>query len=133
MRYVTGEEILAIHSDIIDETGGIHGVRDTGLFLSIIEQPKMTVFGKSAYPTIFHIAGKYLESFAQYQVFLDGNKRTGIAVAARSLYLNGFELSATAKELERFTFAVALKKYDFEEVVAWLKRKSKKSKSQTRT
>ena len=75
MRYVTGEEILAIHSDIIDETGGIHGVRDTGLFLSIIEQPKMTVFGKSAYPTIFHIAGKYLESSLNIK-FLDGNKRT---------------------------------------------------------
>ena len=41
MIYLTGEEILVIHSEIIDQTGGSHGIRDIGLLQSIVEKPKI--------------------------------------------------------------------------------------------
>ena len=38
---------------IIDETGGLHGIRDHGVVLSCEASPKQNVFGKELYPSIF--------------------------------------------------------------------------------
>ena len=59
-------------------------------------------------------------------MFIDGNKRTGITVCARFLYRNGYELSATNKEVERFVLFVAAEQIEISAVVAWLKKHTKK-------
>ncbi|MBI3305432.1 type II toxin-antitoxin system death-on-curing family toxin [Candidatus Parcubacteria bacterium] len=79
MNYLTGEEILAIHSEIIDQTGGLHGVRDAGLLASILERPKTAFGGKEMHRGLFKKAAVYMEGLARYHVFTDGNKRTAIA------------------------------------------------------
>ena len=129
MKYLEAEEILALHSEIIDQTGGLHGVRDINLFLSIIEKPKSRFGGKDLYIGVFKKAAVYLESVIQYHVFLDGNKRTGAVSAARFLFTNGYELIATNKELEDFVLRVAIIKLDLETIASWLKKHSKKRKS----
>lgn len=126
MNYLTGEEVLQIHSDIIDETGGAHGIRDTSLFLSILEKPKIAFGGKDMYETIFDKAAVYYEGFARYHVFIDGNKRTGIVAAARFLFKNGYDLTANNKEIESFTLRVVEEKLDIIEIAAWLKQNTKK-------
>jgi len=128
MRYLKGEEILAIHSDIIDETGGSHGIRDVGLFLSIIEKPKIQFGGKELYRGIFTKAAAYLEAFARYHVFVDGNKRTAIASATLFLFLNKYEFNATNKQVENFVVRVVVKKLEISHITEWLKKNSKKSK-----
>ncbi len=126
MRYLTGEEILIIHSEIIDETGGMHGVRDAGLLISVIERPKTSFGGKEVYKSVFEKAAAYLESFATYHVFVDGNKRTAIAAAARFLFLNRYNLTTSSKEIEELALRVALRKLSVKEIAAWLKRYSRK-------
>ena len=128
MRYLTGEEILIIHSEIIDKTGGSHGIRDTGLLLSIIERPKTAFDGEELYKGIFIKAAVYLESLARYHIFIDGNKRIGLAASGRFLFLNGFELTATNEEAENFVLGVVVKKLDLETIAAWFKKYSKKIK-----
>ena len=81
MRYLAGEDILEIHNEIIEKTGGAHGIRDVGLFLSVIERPKARYGGEELYPDAFHKAAAYFDSFAKHHVFLDGNKRTAFAAA----------------------------------------------------
>jgi len=93
MRYLTGDEILVIHSEIIEETGGTHGIRDVNLFLSLLERPKMGFGGKPLYSDVFQKAAAYLESLAKFHVFIDGNKRTAFAAASRFLFLNEYNLS----------------------------------------
>lgn len=126
MKYLTGDEILAIHSEIIDATGGAHGVRDAGLFVSIIEKPKARFGGKELYKGIFMKTAVYLEAFVNYHVFIDGNKRTGIAAAARFLFLNGLELKATNNEVERFVLKVTTSKLKLNTISFWFKKHSKK-------
>lgn len=126
MRYLTGEEILIIHSEIIDETGGLHRVRDAGLLISIIEKPKASFGGKELYKNVFEKAAAYLESFATYHIFVDGNKRTAIAAAVRFLFLSGYDIVAQNKEIEALTLGVALKKLSVKEIAAWLKKHSRK-------
>lgn len=126
MRYLPAEEILVMHARIVDATGGVHGVRDTGRILSAVERPKMQFAGKEFYPTVFDKAAAYFESIAFDHPFVDGNKRTALAVAARFLYLNGYELAATNQALERFATAAVKKKYAKDIVSSWLRKRVRK-------
>ena len=92
MTYLTVEQLLFLHSRIIDETGGLHGVRDLKLLQSAIARPKTTVGGKEAYAGVFSKAAALMESLARNHPFLDGNKRTAIAGAGIFLLRNGYKL-----------------------------------------
>ena len=127
-RYLEPEEVLIIHALIIDETGGAHGVRDINLLSSIAERPKMVFGGQELYPGIFEKAAAYFESCAFHHAFIDGNKRTAIALSARFLYLNGYELFTTNRGLEKFVLNAVTKKYTLQAIADWLKKHSKTSR-----
>ena len=125
MRYIATEEILLIHERIVDIVGGRQGIRDTNLLQSITLRAQTAVFGEQQYKTVFEKAAVYLQSIAQYHVFIDGNKRTAIAVAARFMYVNRHELQATNAELEKFTLRVVEEKLDIPELAAWFEQNTK--------
>lgn len=126
MLYLNPEEILVIHARIIDATGGSHGVRDVLRIASMAERLKIRFGGKDLYPTIFTKAATLLHSCAMDHPFVDGNKRTAITIAARFLFLNGYELSATNSILEKFVLEVVIKKLDIKPIAVWFKKHSKK-------
>ena len=128
MRYLTLEEILVIHARIIEETGGAHGVRDLHLLGSIVERPKMQFGGHDLYPKLFDKAAAYFESTAFHHVFIDGNKRTAIALASRFLFLNGYDFLISNEKLERFVIQAVTQKYDLRKIADWFKIHSKKFK-----
>lgn len=126
MVYLDGEELLQLHKVVVDFAGGSHGVRDAHLLASILEKPQMEFGGNPLYPTIWDKAACYLESIAKFHVFIDGNKRTAIAVTARFLLLNGYKLIATNKAIEIFVVRVVIKKLEVSVIAAWLKKHSQK-------
>lgn len=128
MKYLTAEDILVIHALIIDETGGSHGVRDVGLLASLTERPKAKFGGKEQHKGVFNKAAVYLDSVACYHVFVDGNKRTAIAASARFLFLNGYELVATNKEVERFVLRAVMKQPEIKDIASWFKSHSERNK-----
>lgn len=128
MKYLSAREVLIIHSEVIDKTGGIHGIRDVGLLASIANKPRTKFDGQELFNGVFKKSGAYLESLVRYHVFTDGNKRTGAVAAARFLFINGHELTATNKELERFVLKVVIEKLDLNIIAAWLRKHSKKIK-----
>ncbi|MDP3948650.1 MAG: type II toxin-antitoxin system death-on-curing family toxin [bacterium] len=127
VKYLSAEEILIIHSEIIDKTGGLHGLRDAGLLASTMERPKTSFGGNEIFKTVFEKAATYFESLAMYHVFLDGNKRTAIVASARFLYINNFELTATNREVENFVLKIIKEKLEIKEIAVWLKKHSKKT------
>ena len=128
MTYLTPQDILVIHARIIEETGGLHGIRDIGLLVSLTERPKASFGRKEMYPGIFEKAATYLESLVRYHVFVDGNKRTSIAASARFLFINGFAITASNQEVEAFVLKVVEEKLTIGIIVAWLKRYFQKIK-----
>jgi death on curing protein len=126
MKYLTGEEILVIHSEIIDKTGGLHGIRDINLFVSILEKPKSKFGGNELHKSVFAKAAIYFESFAKYHVFIDGNKRIAFAASVRFLSLNGYEFTATNKQVESFIIKAATRKLNMSKITQWLKEYAKK-------
>lgn len=127
-QYLAAEEILVIHSEIIDATGGSHGLRDSGLLSSVTERPKATFKGKELYRGIFTKAAVYMESFARFHVFIDGNKRTAITSAARFLSKNGYELYADNSEVGAFTLKAATGEAELGDIALWLEKHSQKIK-----
>jgi death-on-curing protein len=126
MRYLSAEEIVAIHDRIIEETQGSFGVRDEHLLRSIAEKPKASFGGTEQFPTLFLKAAAYLESVATYHVFVDGNKRTAITVASSFLGLNGYDVVLPLDETETFVLAVAQRHIQLVEIATWLEKNSQK-------
>ena len=124
MKYLTEEQVLFIHSRLIDETGGVHGVRDLGLLQSAVSRPKATFGSEDLYPDICHKAAALMESLIKNHPFIDGNKRTGITSAGIFLIMNHYSLETSQKELEVFTLDIATGKTSFEDIVEWLKKYS---------
>jgi death-on-curing protein len=52
MRYLSLKEILELHRRVINQSGGLSGIRDVGLLESALAQPLMTLGGEELYPTI---------------------------------------------------------------------------------
>ncbi len=128
MRYLSAEQVLFIHSRLIDETGGSHGIRDVGLLQSAVGRSKATYDGKDLYPDIFHKVAALMESLIKNHPFVDGNKRTAITSAGILLQMNGFIIETSQKDLERFTLGMAHGKIPVEDAAEWFKRNSLKIK-----
>jgi len=121
---LTPEQVLFIHARLIEETGGSHGIRDSGLLASAVARPWASFGGDDLYPGLFPKAAALLTSLIGNHPFVDGNKRTGIAAAALFLRRNGWRLTATNQDLETFSLRVASTRPQLPEVAAWLESHS---------
>lgn len=125
MRYLTAQEILAIHDRLIEQIGGALGVRDENLLNSIAERPKTSFGHKEQFTTVFLKAAAYLEAIAIYHVFIDGNKRTSTVAAEVFLRANGYELAVfEVGEAENCILSVAQHQKSLEEIATWLEKNS---------
>jgi len=89
MKFLSVEEVIEIHSELIKISGGLDGIRDRGLLISAIEMPKAMMFGKFLHETVYDKAAAYLYHIVCNHAFLDGNKRTGAITALVFLQENG--------------------------------------------
>lgn len=122
MRYLTLEEILRLHFQVVEDYGGSHGVRDENRLKSVVEAPKQEVLGAEQYPDLLEKAAVYLRNIIGDHPFSDGNKRTGVTVCALFLMRNKCKLTATPKDLEDFAVKVATDRLDVPVITAWLEK-----------
>ena len=123
-QYLTTEQVLFLHSRLIVETGGGHGILDLGMLLSALERPKATIGGGDLYQDLFSKTAALLDSLIRNHPFLDGNKRTAITAAGIFLRINGYSLVAENGEMVRFTLECAQSRLSLEEISDWFKRYS---------
>lgn len=121
MRYLTVSEVLDIHRQVVQQSGGSHGVRDLGAIESAVAQPQMTFSEKELYPTIVEKASALGFSFIQNHPFVDGNKRIGHAAMETFLILNGYQIVASVDEQEQIILQVAASKVSREAFTDWLR------------
>ena len=122
IRYLTLVEVLNLHRQIIEQSGGALGVRDLGALQSALAQPRMTFGGEDLYPTLVDKAAALGFSIIMNHPFVDGNKRTGHAAMETFLVLNGLEISASVDEQEQVILALASANSGRESFVEWLKQ-----------
>jgi death on curing protein len=119
MIYLTAEQVLFIHARLIAETGGSHGVRDLSMLLSAVSRPQASFDGHDLYPDLFSKAAALLDFLTRNHPFIDGNKRTGITAATLFLQMNGYRITTTNSELEKFTIEVTQAQQNVAEIAAW--------------
>ncbi len=78
-----------LHHRSLTEFGGQDGIRDDNAYESAINQP-INVYCY-ANGDLFDIAAAYAFHIAENQPFIDGNKRTAIAMALAFLQANGID------------------------------------------
>jgi len=120
MRYLTLDQVIALHTRIIEQSGGATGLANRGALESAVAQPQMTFAGADLYSTITDKACALGFSLIQNHPFIDGNKRIGHAAMEVFLVLNGYALSASVDEQERIILQVASGKRDRDGLAEWL-------------
>lgn len=120
MRYLTVDELLALHERIIETSGGSLGLRYSDGLESAIAQPQMTFEGVDLYPALVSKAAALGYSLIMNHPFVDGNKRVGHAAMEVMLVLNGWRLSAGVDDQERVVLAVASGAMSRDEFARWL-------------
>ncbi len=125
IRYLTLVEILDIHHQVTQRSGGAKGIRDLGALESAIAQPRMTFGGEDLYPTIIDKAAVLGFAIVMNHPFVDGNKRTGHAAMEIFLVLNGLEINACTDEQEAIMLALASGELERDIFTNWLQQSIK--------
>lgn len=126
MEYLTARDILKIHSFIIDETGGSHGVRDRGVIDSVVQTPKQPFGGQEVYPDIYQKAAVYMHRIIMNHPFVDGNKRTAVTATSVFLEENGHNVTVKEGGFELYAVRVVEEKLEVEDIAVWLEENTKK-------
>jgi death-on-curing protein len=121
MRYLTVGEVLDLYSRVMQQSGGLVGIRDVGALESAVAQPRMTFDGAELYPTLVEKASALGFSLIENHPFLDGNKRAGHAALETLLVLNGYQISASVDEQIVIILGVASGSVGREAFTTWLR------------
>jgi len=126
--YLTQKEILLIHSIVIDETGGSHGLRDRHAISTLEDLPRQKFGGHELYKTIFEKAAVYARNIIMGHPFVDGNKRTGMTAASVFLENNGYQITLKKGEVEKFALKIIKDRLEIEAIAKRFKANSRKIK-----
>lgn len=121
-RFLTIEEVIALHQRQLDRFGGGSGMRDRGLLESAVAQPQASFAGALVHDGLFAMAAAYLFHIVSNHPFVDGNKRTGLLAATTFLHLNGILLLTHSEALYELTMGVAEGRIQKSQVEAELER-----------
>lgn len=112
--HLTVEIVRDIHKAVIDEFGGLRGVRDEALLSSAVAAPQASFGGQSPFADLIEVAAAYLFYICRNHAFNDGNKRAALASAIVFLRLNGVEPAPDHPDWETLVLDIAASRIDRE-------------------
>ena len=122
MIRLTKQQILLLHRDIVEASGGSPEIRDDGLLESAICPPFQTFADAELYPSLLEKAAHLGFGLIKNHAFVDGNKRIGTHAMLVFLALNGIELFYDDEELINLILGVAASEFSVENLLEWLKK-----------
>ena len=124
MIRLTAKNVIALHKQMIEKTGGSYGVRDEGLLESALASPFMTYDPIVLFPSVYQKAARLCFGFVKNHPFIDGNKRIGTQLMLILLKKSGIELFYTQEELIEVILHVADGTIGYEELLTWVLERS---------
>ena len=122
MISLTPKKILQLHRFLMQETGGLDGLRDEALFDSAVQSILATFDGHELYPSKEEKAAKLGHTLVKNHAFLDGNKRIGVYVLLIFLDVNGVELRYDDNDLIALGLGMSDGSLRYEDVLKWIER-----------
>ena len=120
MIILTKEQILLMHDQLIEETGGSKGLKDEGMLESALAAPFQSFDGNDPFPSVYQKAARLGYGLASNHAFVDGNKRIGAHAMLVFLALNRIRLDYTQEELSDLFLGVAADEKSYSDVLNWL-------------
>jgi death on curing protein len=106
--FLTVEEVIQIHADVIDEImpGEPKDVLDLGRLEAAVLAPQQTFGGEYVYSSVYHMAAAYFHGLATGHAFQQANKRIAVVACGAFLRLNRLRLTLSDDQVVDATFRV---------------------------
>lgn len=125
-EWITIDDALWIHAELIRAFGGSTGVRDAGLLESALARPRdVFAYAEKALP---ELAGAYAHALAKNHPFVDGNKRVAFVVARIFLGMNGIAFDPPEAEAVVMVEGLASGAVTQAQFASWIEKHCKKAR-----
>ena len=116
IQFLSLDEVIEIHTVLIERFGGPAGVRDLGLLESALYRPQT-----GYYKNLNEMAAAMFESLIKNHPFVDGNKRVAFFATDVFLRLNGYKFQVEGKLAHLFLMSLFdSDTCDFEHLYLWI-------------
>ena len=122
MIWISAEDMILIHSRVIEGSGGLDGLRDRDGLEAAVSAPMQTFDGKELYPTDLEKIARLGFGLASNHAFVDGNKRIGAMMTQLLLKWNGYDLTLHSGELADMFIAIADGTAKEKDLLDWIHR-----------
>ena len=122
MIWISAEDVILIHSRVIEGSGGLDGLRDRDGLEAAVSAPMQTFDGKELYPTDLEKIARLGFGLASNHAFVDGNKRIGAMMTQLLLKWNGYNLTLRSGELADMFIAIADGTAKEKDLLDWIHR-----------
>ena len=122
MIWISAEDVILIHSRVIEGSGGLDGLRDRDGLEAAVSAPMQTLDGKELYPTDLEKIARLGFGLASNHAFVDGNKRIGAMMTQLLLKWNGYDLTLHTGELADMFIAIADGTAKEKDLLDWIHR-----------
>lgn len=122
MIWISAEDVVKLHSQVIQTTGGLDGIRDHSVLESALCAPLQTFGGQELFPSEIAKIARLGYGLASNHAFVDGNKRIGALMTQLILKWNGYWLELEAGELADMFISIADNTADEAGLLEWIRR-----------
>ena len=120
MIWISAEDVILIHSRVIQGSGGLDGLRDSAGLEAAIAAPMQTFDGQELYPSDIEKIARLGFGLASNHACVDGNKRIGAMMTQLLLKWNGYDLVLRSGELAEMFIAIADGTAKEKDLLDWL-------------
>jgi death-on-curing protein len=118
-RWLTYDQVVAIHSRQLRRFGGAPGLRDGGLLRSALERPvNKWRYEQQELPGL---AAAYAFGLAKNHAFVDGNKRIAFMSMMTFLWRNGVRFAPPQAHATRIILSLAAGEVSEESLARWIR------------
>ncbi len=121
MIWIKAEEVVLIHSRVVQATGGVDGLRDRAALEAAVAAPLQSFAGQEFFPTDLEKIARLGYGLAANHAFLDGNKRIGAMMTQLLLKWGGYQLNLRHGELADMFIAIAAGKAGEQALLTWIR------------
>jgi len=118
-KWLTYDQVIAIHSRQLRRFGGATGLRDEGLLRSAIERPINKWHYEQA--DLRELAAAYAFGLAKNHAFVDGNKRIGFMSMMIFLRRNGVKFAPEQAHATAIIMSLAAGEVSEDSLARWIR------------
>ncbi|MCC7415009.1 MAG: type II toxin-antitoxin system death-on-curing family toxin [Epsilonproteobacteria bacterium] len=121
MQFLDIDTAIELHKLLVDQFGGMHGIRDKNLLESALSYPQM-LHTLTLEQNGYVLAAAYFYHIIQNHPFIDGNKRIGALAMMTFLKMNGYPILIPHAKLYELAISIASSKLHEKEIAYELEK-----------